>query len=251
MKNVIVLACSSLLIGCVESPEDPGLELEQTEQPTICGSTDDSKFVNDYTGTLGPTAAFVQTHKGTKGALETTATASSSAKFCSGSLIGADLFLTAGHCVDSTTVGQYVAMNYERVAGSTTLLTQSHYRINAVLEDAVGGVDYAIIRLDGSPGSTWGTAAVAAGDPATGAAITIIGHPNRQPKMIEAGTVSSFSGNYLYYGNVDTLGGSSGSGVINSSGQIIGVHTNGGCTTSGGANSGIRISRIRAVSSIL
>jgi V8-like Glu-specific endopeptidase len=142
-------------------------------------------------------------------------------------------------------------MNYERAAGSTSLLTQSHYRVNAILEDELGGLDYAILRLDGTPGSTWGIASVATSDPSTGAAITIIGHPNRQPKKIEAGTVASFSTNYLRYGNVDTLGGSSGSGVINSSGQIVGVHTNGGCTATGGTNSGVRISRIRAVSSIL
>jgi hypothetical protein len=71
---------------------------------------------------------------------------------------------------------------------------------------------------------------VATSDPGTGAAITIIGHPNAAPKQIEAGTVASFSTNYLRYGNVDTLGGSSGSGVLNSLGQIVGVHTNGGCT---------------------
>lgn len=251
MKNVIALACTSLLIGCVEDPADRDLEVGQTEQPSTCGSKDDSQFVNDYNGTLGPTVTFVQTHKRSKGALETTATASSSAKYCSGTLIGTNLFLTAGHCVDSATLGDYVAMNYERAAGSTTVLTQSHYRVNAILEDELGGLDYAILRLDGTPGSTWGISSVATSDPGTGAAITIIGHPNRQPKKIEAGTVASFSTNYVRYGNIDTLGGSSGSGIINSSGQVVGVHTNGGCTATGGTNSGVRISRIRAVSSIL
>ena len=251
MKTVIALACTSLLIGCVEAPEDTDLDLDETEQPTICGPTDDSQFVNSYTGTLGVSTTYVQTHKGSKAALETTATASSSAKYCSGSLISSNLFLTAGHCVDSTTIGDYVAFNYERAAGSTTLLTQTHVRVDAIVEDDVGGVDYAILRLAGTPGATWGTTPVAAADPATGATIAIIGHPNRQPKMIEAGSVASFSGNYLRYGNVDTLGGSSGSGVLNSSGQLVGVHTNGGCTATGGTNSGIRISRIRAVSSVL
>lgn len=252
MKNVIAIACTSLLIGCLEAPEDiDELELDEAEQLSICGTKDDSQYVNDYNGTLGPSVTFVQTHKRTKGALETSATASSSAKYCSGSLIGTNLFLTAGHCVGSGTLGDYVAMNYERAAGSTTLLTQYHYRVNAILEDELGGLDYAILRLDGTPGSTWGVASVATSDPSTGAMITIIGHPNRLPKKIEAGTVSSFSTNYLRYGNLDTLGGSSGSGILNSSGQVVGVHTNGGCTSTGGTNSGVRISRIRAVSSIL
>ena len=97
MKTVFALACTSLLIGCIDSSEDRDLDLDEAEQPSICGSTDDSQFVNDYNGTLGPSVAFVQTHKVSKGALETTATASSSAKYCSGSLIGSNLFLTAGH----------------------------------------------------------------------------------------------------------------------------------------------------------
>jgi V8-like Glu-specific endopeptidase len=251
MKNATALACTALLIGCATAPEDADLAVGEAQQPTVCGTTDDSQYVNDYTGTLGPTTAFVTTYKGSKGAMEATATPGSSAKYCSGSLIASNLFLTAGHCVDSTTVGEYVSFNFERVKGSSTLLTESHFRVDAVVEDELGGVDYAIVRLAGTPGTTWGISAVAAADPATGSAITIIGHPAAAPKKIEAGTVQSFSGSYMYYGNVDTLGGSSGSGVLNSSGQIVGVHTNGGCTSSGGANSGVRISKIRTVSAVL
>lgn len=251
MKTVIALACSSLLIGCIDSPEETDLELDETEQHTICGTVDDSQNVNHYTGTLGVSTAYVQSHKGSKGALETSATASSSAKYCSGSMISADLFLTAGHCVDSASIGDYVAFNYEVAPGSTSLLVQSHYRVSAIVENGLGGLDYAILRLDGSPGNTWGIAPVASADPATGATIAIIGHPNRQPKKIEAGTVASFGTNSIRYGNIDTLGGSSGSGVIDSSGRIVGVHTNGGCTATGGSNYGTRISRIRAVSSVL
>ena len=251
MKTVIAIACASLsfLVGCIEAPEDD-VELDEVEQPTICGSTNDAQFVNDYNGTLGPSITFVQTHKTSKGAMESTASATSS-KFCSGSLISSNLFLTAGHCVDSGTVGEFVAFNFERAAGSTALLTQTHVSITAVVEDSLGGVDYAILRLNGTPGSTFGVASVAAGDPTVGSAITIIGHPGGQPKQIEAGTVASFSSNFVRYGNVDTLGGSSGSGILNSSGQIVGVHTNGGCTATGGTNSGMRISRIRAVSNVL
>ena len=251
MKIAPALACTVLLIGCADSAEDADLEVGESQQPTICGTTDDSQYVNDYTGTLGPTTAFVSTYKGRVGAMEATATAGSSAKYCSGSLIASNLFLTAGHCVDSTTVGDYVSFNFERAKGSSVLLTESHFRVEAIVEDELGGVDYAIVRLAGTPGATWGITAVASADPATGAAITIIGHPAAAPKKIEAGTVQSYSGSYMYYGNVDTLGGSSGSGILNSSGQIVGVHTNGGCTSGGGANSGVRIGKIRAVSTVL
>lgn len=248
MKTVIAIACTSLLVGCAVEYDDEEPAYEDVEQASICGPTNDAQHVNSYNGSLGPSITFVQNNKGSKGAMETTPT---SGKFCSGSLISNNLFLTAGHCVDSGTVGEFVSFNFERAANSTALLTQTHVRITAVVEDSRSGVDYAILRLEGTPGATFGFSAVAAADAPVGSAITIIGHPGGQPKQIEAGTVASRSGNNLRYGNVDTLGGSSGSGILNSSAQIVGVHTLGGCTATGGTNAGTRIALIRSVSSVL
>jgi V8-like Glu-specific endopeptidase len=251
MKTVIAIACVSMfsLIGCAlddQGQDDPATD--EVDQASVCGPTNDAQHVNSYNGTLGPSVAFVQANKGSKAAMESSPTGG---KFCSGSLISANMFLTAGHCVDTTTVGQFVSFNFERAANSTALLPQTHFRITAVLEDAPSGVDYAIVRLEGSPGTTFGVAPVATADAAVGAAISIIGHPGGQPKQVEGGTVASRSGDFLRYGNLDTLGGSSGSGILNSAGQIVGVHTLGGCTSSGGTNSGPRIARIRQVSGIL
>ncbi len=251
-KRFLVAALVSFsVVGCgPEALVAPEAEGEDTlSQPTICGSRDDSQFVNDYTGNLGPTVAFVDTNKRAVGALENTNTATSS-KFCSGTLISSDLFLTAGHCVDGSTVGQFVAFNYERARGSTTLLTQSHFRIAQVLEDARGGVDYAIIRLEGSPGNTFGTAPLRTGALSTGEAITIIGHPQGKPKMVEGGTIQSISGSRAAYGNLDTLGGNSGSGILDANGNVVIVHTNGGCTRTGGANTGWTLASVAAASSV-
>jgi V8-like Glu-specific endopeptidase len=252
MKTVIAIASSLLLVGCLETMDqgDEGDEflLDEVEQETICGSTNDLQHVNSYNGALGPSVAFVQNNKGRVGGMESSPT---SGKFCSGTLISSNMFLTAGHCVSASTAGQFVSFNFERAANSTQLLTQTHVRIAAVLEDSRSGVDYAILRLEGTPGNTFGIAPVATADIANGGSITIIGHPQGQPKQIEAGTVSSRSGDNLRYGNVDTLGGNSGSGILNSAGQVVGVHTLGGCSASGGTNAGPRIARIRQVSAIL
>lgn len=251
LSSLLSVATLGLLGACVDQDVAPSEdELAEAQQPTICGRTDDAQYVNDYNGTLGPTVTFVQTHKTSKGALASSGVDTSS-KYCSGTLIASNLFLTAGHCVDATSVGDYVAMNYERAAGSTTLLTQSHYRVEAVVEAGLGA-DFAILRLAGSPGATWGIATVATVDPPVGAAITIMGHAKGGPKKIEAGTVLGFGTKTVQYNNVDTLGGQSGAPILDDAGQVVGVHTNGGCTTSGtGYNYGQRISAIRTGSAVL
>jgi hypothetical protein len=79
--------------------------------------------------------------------------------------------------------------------------------------------------------------------------LAIIGHPNGVPKVIEAGPQTDLHGNQLGYNDIDTLGGSSGSAVLGPAGTIVGVHTNGGCTTGAiGHNHGVRISSILAAS---
>lgn len=249
-RAAMALLFAALGAACADEAGAPGDETGVDEAESICGATNDAQHVNDYDGTLGPSAAFVQANKRAVGALEDAAAANSS-KFCSGTLISADLFLTAGHCVDASTVGQFVAFNFEQAAGGGSLLPQSHFRVAQIVEDGLGGLDYAIIRLEGSPGSTFGSATVHTADPARNAPITIIGHPEGEPKQIEAGTVSRVTGNRITYGNLDTLGGNSGSGILDAQGRVVGVHTNGGCSASGGTNSGVRISRIRAASGVL
>jgi Trypsin-like peptidase domain len=243
-------------LGCVDSSEDD-VDLDDEDllgdgfgEASVCGTTDEAQYVNSYNGGLGVSINFVRAHKGKVGAIETTNSATAQ-KYCSGALVGADLFLTAGHCVNSSTVGDFVAFNYERVAGGTTLLTQRHVKITAVVEHRLGDLDYAILRLEGRPGDDFGVAAVSKVDAVVGTPITIISHPAGKPKQVEAGNVSARSTTYLKYNNVDTLAGSSGAAILNRDGAIIGVHTNGGCTANGGANSGLRISAIRAVSRIL
>src|SRR5262245_59466919 len=137
MKMVIAFAFTSLLIGCVDvSQDEEDADLSDTEQASICGAANDAQQVNSYDGTLGPSITFVQSNKGSKGAMESDAVAGSSTKYCSGTLISADLFLTAGHCVDSTSLTDYVSFNFEYAAGSTTLLTETHAPITEIVEDA-------------------------------------------------------------------------------------------------------------------
>lgn len=67
------------------------------------------------------------------------------------------------------------------------------------------------------------------------------GGTRNQVQQTHASTLNGLVGNRLDY-QVDTCGGNSGSPVINdTTGQAIGIHTHGGCSTGGGNNSGTSI----------
>jgi V8-like Glu-specific endopeptidase len=111
----------------------------------------------------------------------------------------------------------------------------------------------ALCRLGDAPGSTYGWTEIAMTNAAVGDMLAIIGHPAGQPKRIEAGPTTALAGSVIRYNDIDTLGGNSGSGILQSpSGRIAGVHTNGGCNTAGtGSNSGVAIEAIIAASPTL
>ncbi len=260
--------------------DDYGLILE-----TICGANDDSQAVEQYDGTLGVTSGFVSTHQSAVGQIQwnnnlaslyTNPGNVSGARWCSGTLITNDLFLTAGHCFDQTgggwqrprtngtsniissaEIAQNMHVNFNfQVDPAGNPRTEASFPVLQLVEYRLGGLDFAIIRLGGNPGSTWGSAQVAATDATTGEMLCIIGHPAGLPKRIEAGPALTPSGSLIRYDDIDTLGGNSGSGVLRASdGRLVGVHTNGGCSASSpngtDANFGQRIVALIAASPTL
>jgi len=210
---------------------------------SICGSNE-LQHVNDYNGNPGQPVEFVKKHKSAVGALAKGDPANSR-KFCSGTLIGEDLFLTASHCIDaSVTQDKSVAFNYEKAPGSNDLLPQEHFKVVEVIEDGINRLDYAILRLDGKPGLKYGFTRVRAAQPENQHLLTIIQHPRGQAKQTDSGPMVGSSGAYMLYADLDTEPGSSGSGVLDREGLIIGVHTNGGCHANGGANRGVKMTEI-------
>lgn len=222
-----------------------GLGLFAGNQPalhTFCGDND-LVGVNSYAGTLGPDAAFVRAHKFAVGALET-ALAAGSTKYCTGTLVSPELLLTASHCVTYQTVGQGVAFHYERGVDGASLYDEVHYRIAAVVEQGDAAHDYALVRLSGAPGLRFGWETLHLADPPRYSLVTLIQHPLGEPKQIEAGHVRAFVGNLMEYGDLDTESGSSGGALFDTAGLIVGVHSDGGCNASGGANVGLRLSSV-------
>jgi V8-like Glu-specific endopeptidase len=249
---------------------------------TICGTTDDSQAVEQYDGTLGVTTGFVNAHQASVGQLQwnnnlasiyTNPGDVSGARWCSGTLIANDLFLTAGHCFDSEGGGwsrplqngttnviqpseiatnMHVNFNYQVDPAGNPRPEQS-FPITSLVEYRLGGLDFAIVRLGGNPGRTFGTTQISQVDAVLNSMACIIGHPAGFRKRVEAGPITRLQANSIGYNDIDTLGGNSGSGILSAAdGRIVGVHTNGGCdTTMTGNNFGVRITSLIAQSPML
>ena len=241
---------------------------------TICGVADDSQPVEQYDGTLGVTPDFVNRHQSMVGLVRwnnnlatiyTNPGNVNNQAFGTGTLIADNLFLTAGHLFDVDSNGwvtprangtglaippaqiatnMHVELNFQTdPAGNLRPITS--LAITQLVEYRLGGLDFAIVRVAGAPRPTFGIGAVGTGDPPVGDSICIVGHPSGQAKRIEAGTVFAYSGIQLRYNDIDTLGGNSGAPIWHGvTGTIAGIHTNGGCTITGGFNFGVRISSL-------
>lgn len=267
---------------------DARLNLSAAE--TICGMMDDTQDVERYDGTLGVSVDFVRNFSPPVGQLQWRDDLAdlfngpgqspgnvNGVRWGSGALIGHDIYITAGHCFDQTGGGwkrpsvngvtipeseiatlMHVNFNFQMDGTTGHLREEDRYPVVRLLEFRVGTLDYAIVQLGRNEngevaGEKYGKLTVASGDlTAKGSILCVIQHPNGKPKMIEAGPLSNNDGGTISYDSIDTLGGSSGSAILNGvTGEVVGVHTTGGCTAVSGANHGVAIGAIRKVSSIL
>ncbi len=149
---------------------------------------------------------------------------------CTGTLIAASagpVVLTAGHCVG---LGDrsLIVFNFEDDPDGDTLITEG-----TVIEQSMEP-DYALIQLDALPDVTPTLLTSLATE-----RLAIIQHPRGRPKVIAEGRYRDSCNQLVYYADLDTLVGSSGAGVLNQQGHLLGVHTDGDCELNGrGSNRG-------------
>lgn len=266
--------------GIDEGVADPSLLIE-----TICGASTDWQPVEQYDGRLGVAIPFVAQRQAPVGQIQWNFGLGNTynnpgnvagQRWCTGTLVADDLFLTAGHCFDvvdaqngwqapkdnttnqpisSPEIARNMHVNFNfQVDASGNPRQEQVFPIAALEEYRQGELDYAVVRLEGQPGATFGTTKVGTRDAELNTVLCIIQHPAGIMKVVEAGPVSRLAGHQIGYNDLDTVGGSSGAGVLSESMQcIVGVHVLGGCGPSiaVGHNHGVRITSILQHSPIL
>lgn len=264
-------------------------EIERVAYESLCGARDGCRDVELYDGTLGVSRLFVDHHEPAVGQLQwlealgdrfsgdgDSAGDVAGVRWGSGAMVSADLFLTAGHCFDPAGGGwrrpvhdgealspaelatlMRVNFDYQLDGQTGELRRGESYPVFELVEHRLGGLDYALVRL--GPGESGASAGTRHGYLPTadrdltrpGAPLCLIQHGHGLPKRIEVGPLLDNEGGRIRYESLDAAGGASGACLLSTDGRIVGVHTHGGCAAFSGANHGVAIGAIRAVSAAL
>ena len=177
---------------------------------------------------------------------------------CTATLIGPSCAITAGHCESVFNVLEFrVPMSTPsgRLVASDPKFQYELDRNFVMKSYSSNGRDWAVLKfLPNSvtgylPGDVQSWYSVSFANPPLGSTLRIVGYGTGQDEYRGVQRshygVLSDGGHWnrpvLTY-RVDTMGGNSGSSIVDAqSGYIIGIHTNGGCHTKGGVNRGTSI----------
>lgn len=156
--------------------------------------------------------------------------------FCSGSLVGKNLVMTAGHCIkdeNDCADTKFIFGFGLKVAGANLSSAQASevYSCKKIVKRYLNedygtlGPDYALVELDRPAEGKAPLAVSRGGDLKKGDSIVVIGHPSGLPVKVAGGaTVRDPSPDGYFVANLDTYGGNSGSAVFNGrTGLIEGI----------------------------
>ena len=180
----------------------------------------------------------------------------SSTYVCTAFLSGrVNCFSSAGHCFNNSATGHVVQFNVPLSSTSGSIRnpsTSSQYALGSrIWRKGSIGDDWAVFHTRPNTvtrrhaGDVQGTffrfsSAYARTNRVTGHGADSSPRTYNFVQQSATGTYHSRSGYRLNY-RIDTMGGNSGGPVINSTGLVTAIHTNGGCTRTGGANAGTLI----------
>ncbi|HAH32958.1 MAG TPA: serine protease [Elusimicrobia bacterium] len=162
--------------------------------------------------------------------------------FCSGSLVGADLVITAGHCLadqikcDNTKLIFGYAVKKEGGQAPTRITEKEVYNCRKIVKRFQGaepvdissasasglGPDYALIQLDRKVKGHQALTINRKKDLKRGDSILVIGHPVGLPLKVSGGaTVRDTAPAGYFVTDLDTFGGNSGSPVFNAKTKLV------------------------------
>jgi V8-like Glu-specific endopeptidase len=149
---------------------------------------------------------------------------------CSGFMYGKNLLMTNEHCVNSTQLCRSTVAIFHYQLENGQMDSGDQYRCTEFIA-ANRDLDYALLKLEGSPGEQWGTLPLSHDGVKANEPLMIIQHPGGRPKMISlinctskepiADGIKSASD---FTHECDTEHGSSGSPVLTLNGRVIGLH---------------------------
>lgn len=179
---------------------------------------------------------------------------------CTAFLVSDRHILTNHHCIPG--VLDQAALGATKITSVTLALgflnpgrqeEAQFFPVNPVPIETNEALDYSVLEVDGSPGTQFGTLPLATTPVTEGMPFLIIGHPLGKSQHISREGCRSarpaIEGDRLRH-TCDTLGGNSGSPIIDAStGMVVGLHNSG--DSAAGVNFGIPMDRILAASKVL
>lgn len=155
--------------------------------------------------------------------------------FCTASLVGPDLLLTAGHCVPApaSCPDKTFVFGFEMGAGGewpSSVPAADVYTCAEIVASSNGDTrDFAVIRLDRRVAGREPLALNRASPPAAGAGVFVIGTPLGLPLKVADGARVRSVEEDTFMTDLDTFGGNSGSPVFNGhTGLLEGILIAGG-----------------------
>lgn len=193
---------------------------------------------------------------------------------CSATMIGTDCAISAGHCIKILNFLEFNIPHPRTGELGSHAAPEDTYTINKssiVFLDKGMGKDWAVFKVNPNAitgklaGEVYGSYEISYKKPRRREMLSITGHGmvrnDRETSGLQRVAKGKLKGFSILFKNsftykVDTEPGNSGSAVISEkTGKIVGIHTNGGCSETGGENRGTIIAKnkdlIKAIKSCL